>query len=70
MCPNKKRAYENLMTTEEERMIKLAIKNSMTEFQNSNASLDEIEEMKVFHPSEEEFQNPMVYIEQLIKEGA
>lgn len=36
-------------------MIKLALKNSMTEVQNSNAALDQIQEMKTYYPTEEEF---------------
>jgi jumonji domain-containing protein 2 len=58
------------MSTEEERMIKLALKNSLIETQNSNAALNSIEEMKTFHPSLEEFTNPIAYIEKLYKEGA
>eukprot|EP00347_Sterkiella_histriomuscorum_P014216 403361728 len=67
---NKLRDFDNLITTEEERMIKLAIKNSMAEIQNSNADLDQIEEMQTFYPTDLEFQNPMIYIEKLVKEGA
>eukprot|EP00347_Sterkiella_histriomuscorum_P022301 403330965 len=68
--PSKLRDFDNLITTEEERMIKLAIKNSMAEIQNSNADLDQIEEMQTYYPSDLEFQNPMIYIEKLVKEGA
>lgn len=46
-------------------MIKLAIKNSMIETQNSIASLEEIEEMKTYYPTSEQFKNPLVYIESL-----
>lgn len=51
-------------------MLKLAIKNSLIEKENSTQTLEEIEEMKTFRPSEEEFKNPIAYIEQLFGEGA
>ena len=53
------------MTIEEERMIKLAMKNSMVETQSSLDQLDEIEEMKTYHPTLEEFKNPIEYIEKI-----
>lgn len=34
-------------------MIKLALKNSLIEMQNSIVGLDEIEEMKVYYPTAE-----------------
>lgn len=34
-------------------MLKLALKNSMIETQNSIASLEQIEEMKTFYPTNE-----------------
>jgi len=43
------------MSTEEERMIKLALKNSLVETQNSVAALDAIGEMKTYYPTLEEF---------------
>lgn len=52
-------------------MIKLAIKNSLTETENKvTESLDIIEEMKTYYPTTEEFKNPVAYIEQLYSEGA
>lgn len=45
-------------------MIKLALKNSLIETENKvTESLDVIEEMKTYYPSEEEFKNPITYIE-------
>ena len=39
------------MSTEEERMIKLALKNSLVEVQSNEGVLDNIEEMPVFYPT-------------------
>ena len=50
------------MTNEEERLIRLAIKNSLIETkakEDKLLTLDDIEEMKVFRPTEEEFTNPI-----------
>jgi len=58
------------MSTEEERMLKLAIKNSLVECASTPTTLDDIPEVKTYHPSLEEFQNPIDYIEKLYKEGA
>jgi hypothetical protein len=59
------------MSTEEERMIKLAIKNSLVETQSSAQLVEEIEEMKTFYPTLEEFNmNPIEYIEKIYREGA
>jgi hypothetical protein len=33
-------------------------------------TLDNIEEMKTYHPTQEEFKSPLEYIEKLFKEGA
>lgn len=59
------------MSTEEERMIKLAIKNSLVETQSSAQLVEEIDEMKTYYPTPEEFRmNPIEYIEKLLREGA
>jgi hypothetical protein len=58
------------MSTEEERMIKLALKNSLAETQSSTQALDSIEEMKTYYPTTEEFKNPIEYIEKIASEGA
>jgi len=56
---------------EEERLLTIAIKNSLRE---KNAKpiieLNEIEEMMTYRPTEDEFKDPIVYIETLYKEGA
>lgn len=46
-------------------MIYQAIKNSLVESENINNKLEEIDEMPVYRPSEEEFRNPINYIEHL-----
>jgi jmjN domain len=58
------------MSTEEERMIKLALKNSLAETQSYTLALDGIEEMKTYYPTTEEFKNPIKYIEKIASEGA
>lgn len=55
------------MTSKELKQFQLAMKNSIVETENVNASISEIEEMKTFYPSEEEFSDPLTYIDQLIK---
>ena len=67
VSPNKYYAYDNLMSTEEERMIKLALKNSLVEQQSNEGVLDNIEEMPVFYPTTDEFSRPIEYIEKLFK---
>ena len=51
-------------------MVKLAMRNSLIETKNQVVSLDEIEEMKVFYPTAEDFKSPMAYIQKLVEEGA
>lgn len=52
-------------------MIKLAIKNSLIEKENKvTESLEVIEEVKTFYPSQEEFKTPLKYIEKLQQQGA
>lgn len=46
-------------------MIKLAIKNSLIEKESLSQKLEVIEEMKTYHPTEDQFTNPIKYIEQL-----
>lgn len=61
------------MTTEEERLIRMAIKNSLLEVKKEEQelkTLDDIEPMKVFRPTEAEFTSPIEYAEKLYKEGA
>jgi len=59
--------------TEEDRLVKLAIKNSL--FDASSGSkhilgLSDIPQMEVFRPTEEEFTDPIKYVEKLYAEGA
>jgi len=51
-------------------MLKLAIKNSLIEKENSTTKLEIIEEMKTYYPTAEEFDNPVAYVEKLYSEGA
>mmetsp|Transcript_18955 Transcript_18955/g.21774 ORF Transcript_18955/g.21774 Transcript_18955/m.21774 type:complete len:191 (+) Transcript_18955:424-996(+) len=50
-------------------MLTIAIKNSLREKRSASIELNEIEEMKVFRPSEEEFKDPINYIEMLYNQG-
>lgn len=82
--PNKRRSARTIkkpkevysspsVTNEEERLIRLAIKNSMLEVKKEEKelkTLDDIEPMKVFRPTEEEFTSPIEYVEKLYKQGA
>lgn len=56
---------------EEEKMLNLAIRNSIRE-QKSTSIRDftVVKEMKVFRPSEVEFEDPIRYFEYLYKRGA
>lgn len=56
---------------EEEKMLNLAIRNSMRE-QKAGSSRDfsSVKEMKVFRPNEVEFKDPMKYFEDLYQDGA
>jgi len=59
------------LSREEEKMLTIAMKNSLREQQASpEVELHEIEEMKTYRPSEDEFKDPIKYVEQLYKEGA
>ena len=58
------------MSVEEEKMIKLAIRNSLIESKNTMATLDDIEPVKVYYPTTEEFYKPFDYIESLYQAGA
>jgi len=51
------RAYQKLLYQ--------TIKNSLVETTNINSGLGDIEEMPVFYPTEEEFRNPIDYVDQL-----
>lgn len=55
---------------EEEKMLSLAIKNSIREQKGTSArDFSCVKEMKVFKPSEVEFSDPLRYIENLYKQG-
>jgi len=59
------------MSKEEEKMLMIAIKNSLREREaHPVTKLHEIREMKTFRPTEEEFKDPIDYIENLYKSGA
>eukprot|EP00344_Euplotes_crassus_P012057 CAMPEP_0196998582 /NCGR_PEP_ID=MMETSP1380-20130617/3931_1 /TAXON_ID=5936 /ORGANISM="Euplotes crassus, Strain CT5" /LENGTH=633 /DNA_ID=CAMNT_0042415199 /DNA_START=28 /DNA_END=1929 /DNA_ORIENTATION=- len=67
-----KTSYDELgISYEEEKMLSLAIKNSLREKNAcSNQDYSKVKEMKTFYPSEEEFKDPIKYIETLFHEGA
>ena len=43
------------------------MKNSMVETANVNASIQDIEEMKTYFPTEAQFSDPLVYIDNLLR---
>ena len=45
----------------------MAMKKSLVETENVNANIDEIEEMKTYFPTEEQFSDPLVYIDALLR---
>ena len=45
----------------------MAMKNSLVETVNVNASISDIEEMKTFYPTEEQFSDPLLYIDHLME---
>ena len=53
------------VSKQEQKLIYQALKNSLVESENINTKLQEIDEMPVFRPTEEEFKSPMDYIEHL-----
>ena len=53
---------------EEQKLLYQAIKNSLVETKNFNDNLENIEKMPEFRPTEEEFRNPVDYIEKLFRE--
>ena len=65
MSPSKYKIQESTTSAQEERMLKLALRNSMLDIKNSISSLEEIETMKTYYPTCEQFKNPLVYIESL-----
>ena len=56
---------EAMISAEEDKMIKLALKNSLLETTGNLKSLEKIEEMAIFYPNAKEFKNPLEYIEKL-----
>lgn len=43
------------------------MKNSLVETANVNASIQDIEDMKTYFPTEEQFSDPLVYIDSLLR---
>ena len=56
-----------MISAAEQRMLRLATMNSLIETENMTNQLSSIEEMKTFYPTEEQFKDPLVYIEGLIR---
>ena len=54
------------MSTKEQKQLQLALKNSLLETENVNEQINEIEEMKTYRPTEEEFSDPMSYIDSIV----
>jgi hypothetical protein len=60
-------ALEGELSAKERRLLEQALAISRVEQKNLTRQISEfIEPMPVFHPSEEEFQNPIEYVEKLI----
>ena len=53
---------------EEQQLLYQAIKNSLVEKKNGISTLEEIDDMPVYHPTEEEFRSPMDYIDKIYHE--
>lgn len=62
---SKKRNSSGLTNSqrEEQKMLYQAIKNSLVEQKNSNANLSDIQEMPVYYPTEQEFREPLEYMD-------
>ena len=71
----RKRRYFNAseeigVSYEEEKMLNLAIRNSIREQKAGNfRDFSTVKDMKVFYPTESEFKDPIKYFENLYKEG-
>jgi len=56
---------EDFVTKQEAEMLELAYKNSLIDQKANSEGLAEIPEMKTLRPTEEEFKDPVLYIEKL-----
>lgn len=70
--PSKRRKTKNRTSYEQDdvsetEQLALALENSKNETTKSSDGLKEIQQMKVYYPTEEEFANPLTYIESLVK---
>ena len=51
------------MSNKELRQFQMAMRNSIMETENVNNSISEIDEMKTYFPTEQEFSDPLIYID-------
>ena len=71
--PSKRRKTKNRTSYEQDdvsetEQLALALENSKNETTRCSDGIKEIQQMKVYYPTEKEFADPLTYIESLVKE--